>query len=1644
VTRPTQLVLHGAHAHNLRGVDLALPHDAVTVITGVSGSGKSSLAVDSLLVEARRRYLGAVAGPAVHRLGKLGRAHVERAEGLRAGVLLGQSRPGGGPRSTVGTVSGLLELLRLLMARVGSRLCLACGAPLDRATRCEACGLEAPPLLAGLLSFNRSDGACPGCRGLGVQDRVDPGLLVADASKSLRQGALVPTTPKPYIVYSQVTMEVLDIVCQAHGFTVDTPWEQLSDVQRRVIFYGSDAVVVPFGKHPIESRMRWSGITARPREEGHYKGIITTIQGILTQKRNPGVLRFVRSVPCEACDGARLGPEARAVTLDGLGLHGWCRLPLDRARRRLIDLGLDTRTAVVAAPIRDELCQRLGDLVELGLGHLALARPTDSLSAGEARRVQLASCLAGGLSRMLVVLDEPSAGLHPSELSRLRGVIERLRGLGNTVVLVEHDPALVAAADHLVEVGPGAGSAGGTLCHAGPPSGRSLTAELEPPRSRERRGVGQIVLRGACAHNLKHVDVSIPVGCLVGVAGVSGAGKTSLAVTTLARAAQAALGITAPPAGEHAGITGLGPIRGVELVDAAPIGRTPRSNAATYTKLFDAVRKLFAALPASKERGFPASRFSFNTRGGRCERCEGAGSLKLGMHFLPDVHLPCPECGGRRFDHETLAVRFRDHSVHDVLEASVDEALVLFRDQARIAPMLDALRLVGLGYLPLGQPATTLSGGEARRVKLAAHLGRPPRGPTLFVLDEPSIGLHPADVSVLVSALQGLVDAGHTVLVVDHDRWLLDACDHVMVLGPGGGEAGGRLVAAGAPADVLHDPDASPTPELGPGKGAPPDSIELRGVRTHNLRGIDLDIPHDALTVITGVSGSGKSSLAFDTLHAEAWRRFGESLPGEARRRLARLQRPRLDEVRGLAPTVAVGQRGLGASPRSVVGTAAGLLPVLRLLWSRFGTAWCPDCELPVNGRCVGCGATAPALSAGHFSFNRELGACPACDGLGVRLVCDPERLVSDQDRSLWDGAMDGSKLGRHLGEPDGQHLATLAAAGESLGLALRGPWRALSPEARALALEGSGDRAYSVRWRYKRGKREGEHRFEGPWIGLLALVQEAWDRDHDTRRGHALAPLMHEQACPLCQGERLAPWPRAVRFGGLRLGRLCALPLDALAERLEAWARGDGLEHGQVGATEDLRQRLSAGVGTLRRLGLGYLSLDRRSDSLSGGEARRLQLGGLLGSELAGLCCVLDEPSMGLHPRDVQALIAELRRLVALGQTAVVVEHELAIVQAADHVVELGPGAGAGGGAVVAAGPPQALGAASLTGAWLRGERRLPRRAAGALDGVPIALSGVVRHNLVDLDVSLPTGGLIGLAGVSGSGKSTLLREVLEPSLRQGAPVACAALAGHEPFARVVLADAGPMGSSPVSTPATLAGLLPLIGSWFARSPEAKAAGLSRAAFSYTSPRGRCPACKGLGREAVGLELLADAWLPCERCHGSRYRGEVAAVRVDGLGIVDALGLSIAEAAARFAGEARLVSRLTALERLGLGYLRLDQPTPTLSGGERRRLRLALAILDSGEGMTLFLLDEPSAGLHPEDRGRLLALLDELVTAGHTVVMVEHDPRMLVRCDHIVELGPHGGPGGGRIVAQGAPEAIARAGTATGAQLAPLLLEVS
>ncbi|MFE7621148.1 ABC transporter [Streptomyces sp. NPDC057496] len=791
--------VRGAREHNLQDVSVDIPRDTLTVFTGVSGSGKSSLAFGTIYAEAQRRYFESVAPYARRLIHQVGAPAVGEVTGLPPAVSLEQRRSAPGARSSVGTVTTLSNSLRMLFSRAG-----------DHPAGAERLDSDA-------FSPNTAAGACPECHGLGRVHRTTEELLVPDPSLSIREGAIAAW---PGAWQGKNLRDVLD----ALGHDIDRPWRELDAGDREWILFTDEQPVVTV--HPV----REAGRIQRPYQ-GTYMSARRYVMHTFADSRSRTLRaraeRFLTSTRCPVCKGGRLRPEALAVTFAGRSIAELAGLPLTSLAELLRTAGGDDAARVLTA----DLLARIGTVTELGLGYLSLDRTAPTLSSGELQRLRLATQLRSGLFGVVYVLDEPSAGLHPADTRSLLGVLGRLKGAGNSVFVVEHQMDVVRRADWLVDVGPLAGEHGGRVLHSGPPAGlanvpesatrRFLFGEGPAPAREVREPTGWLRLNGVERHNVRGVDAAFPLGVFTAVTGVSGSGKSTLVGQVLAGALadrQAAGAAGAPeeqPVSGCASALGLEAVDRLVQVDQKPIGRTPRSNLATYTGLFDVVRKLFAGTDTARERGYRAGRFSFNVAGGRCETCQGEGFVSVELLFLPSTYAPCPDCHGARYNPRTLEVTLRGLDIAQVLDLTVESAAGFFADTPAAARSLRTLLDVGLGYLRLGQPATELSGGEAQRIKLATELQRTRRGHTLYLLDEPTTGLHPADVEVLTRQLHGLVDAGDTVVVVEHDMAVVAGADWVIDLGPGGGDRGGRIVAAGTPAEVARAADSRTAAYLG-------------------------------------------------------------------------------------------------------------------------------------------------------------------------------------------------------------------------------------------------------------------------------------------------------------------------------------------------------------------------------------------------------------------------------------------------------------------------------------------------------------------------------------------------------------------------------------------------------------------------------------------------------------------------------------------------------------------------------------------------------------------------------------------------------------------------------------------------------------
>jgi excinuclease ABC subunit A len=1824
--RSDAIRIRGARQNNLKNLDLDLPLNELIVVTGVSGSGKSSLVFDTLYAEGQRRYVETFSPYARQFLDRMDKPLVDRIEGIPPAIAIDQTNPVRTSRSTVGTMTELNDHLKLLFARAAVLHCQGCGRPVRRDTpasiqeslavlsrdngdpvllltfpvpipknfteaeikgllsaqgytrihekrgdtlhviqdRFRSSSVEAAragdaieaalkvgqgrldvyPARAGAdsagfaapwrfstalhcpdcdigykdpspssFSFNSPIGACDTCRGFGRSIGVDYGLVIPDTALSLRQGAIKPWQTESY---KECQTDLLKFA-RKRDIPIDTPWREMSDAQRAWVIEGEGEW----------TKNVWYGVRRffAWLETKAYKMHIRVL-----------LSRYRSYTECGACGGARLKPDALLWRIGdpGVNIRELVLMSIDDCRGFFDTLRLPAPLDEAADLLLREIRGRLKFLTDVGLGYLNLDRQSRTLSGGEVQRINLTTALGTSLVNTLFVLDEPSIGLHARDVERIVGVMHRLRDAGNTLVVVEHDPKVMQSADRVLDIGPGAGEHGGEILFFGPmaklaTAKNSLTADYLYGRKRTAlpaaagadaaaagaaADAGRLQLCGATEHNLKDIDVAIPLRRLVCVTGVSGSGKSTLVHDILFPALLRAKGKPTENPGSHRALEGADCIDAVVMVDQSRIGRTTRSNPASYVGAFDAIRDLFAKLPQARERKYTAGTFSFNAGNGRCPVCGGNGFEHVEMQFLSDVYLRCPDCDGRRYRAEVLEVRLtrgdaKPKSIADVLELTVSEALRFFAADAEVCLRLAPLADVGLDYLRLGQPVPTLSGGEAQRLKLAGHLaenavrtksagaasagtaaGVEPRLGSLFLFDEPTTGLHFDDVAKLLRAFRRLIAAGHSLLVIEHNLDVVRAADWIIDLGPEGGAAGGRVVCTGTPAEVMRvaashtgralldaDKPAALMPphtvrDSAAADYSAPTHIEIRGAREHNLKNVDVDLPLNRFTVVTGVSGSGKSTLAFDILFAEGQRRYLESLNAYARQFVQPASRPDVDAIFGIPPTVAIEQRTSRGGHKSTVATLTEIYHFLRLLYVKLGVQYCPVCEARIEPQSAdaiaarvlkdyrgkGIAVLAPLIVArkGLYTALAKWARGKGFSHLQVDGALLPTAKWPRLDRfiehnielpiaDLTVGAGTERELRRalELGLQHGRGVVHVAAA---TGDAKQPAAVNIFSTKRACPNCGTGFPELDPRLFSFNSKHGWCKTCFGTGLQLEEFGPEQSGEESAWREAQS-------HTCPDCAGLRLNPVALHVRFRDRSIAALTDLPVRDFAAVLRKLKL--------VGRERDIARDLTAeliGRSTfLCDVGLGYLQLNRAAPTLSGGEAQRIRLAAQLGSNLQGVCYVLDEPTIGLHPRDNVALLDTLDRLRANGNTLVVVEHDEDTIRRADHVIDLGPGAGTRGGEVVAQGTAAQLARLreSATGRCLAAPLRhsRSRRRSVDRDAPAIEVKGAAAHNLRQADAKFPLGRLTVVTGVSGSGKSSLARDVLLHNLQlllsrprrasraQQPDVAlhgCEAITGWENVSRVLEVDQTPIGKTPRSCPATYIGFWDSIRRLYADTTEARIRGFTASRFSFNTAGGRCEACEGQGMQRIEMSFLPDVQVLCDVCGGQRFNPETLAILFKGRSIGETLSMSVDEALEFFAAQRSVHHPLSLLADVGLGYLSLGQPSPTLSGGESQRIKLVTELskvrtdalgqdIARREGQhTLYVLDEPTVGLHMADVEKLLRVLHRLVDTGNSVVVIEHNLDIMAEADWIIDLGPEGGDGGGRIVAAGAPESIA------------------
>lgn len=1611
--------IRGASEHNLKDVDVDI-RDGLTVVTGVSGSGKTSLVFDTLYHEARRRFLD------VFSLGSPGQrltpARVQSITGLGPAVAVGQNLLNRNPNSTLATASGLHPFLRLLYARFGERFCQHCGTSLSVLTDDELVErlmtkAKLRPLLASVPLLRGIKGSHRTLLKMLAAEFGSEKLIVNGESWNNRE--LMHTDPH-------------DIEVAVGQFDQSASISSIREAVQMASSLGANALTI-----------RSDG-----EEQTLSLAAVCVSCGAWFSDLEP--VHFHAPCPhcegegCDRCDGTGLHPEAASVRWHGIRFTDLLACSVEEVRRVFAEAEMPSSTA----RLQSEIERRLEALDRVGLGYISLDRPSPTLSRGEAQRVRLAVALTSRLEDILHVLDEPTIGQHPVDVARL---LPAFRDLAGPVVYVEHDRTSASYADWAIDLGPGAGTEGGRRVFAGTPhelwnadttTGQYFSLrERVPVPSLRQKSRRFLTVRGAHEHNLQDIDVPIPLGRLTVVTGVSGSGKSTLVEDVLAASLRN---------GEPIGCRGIdGPLVKPVLVDQSPIGHNPRSNPATYTKLSDIIRDHYAS-----ETELSASHFSFNRPEGACPTCKGMGAVEVKMRYLPSTWIPCSDCEGQRFSDEVLSskVQFgeRQLSIADFYRLTISEAAPLLLKEANLTRrnrqaakrIIRALLDIGLGYLTLGQPSPTLSGGEAQRVKLAKHLGKRSLTTRLLVLDEPSTGLHPKDLSGLLTVLDRLVRSGATIVVVEHNTDVIRAADWIIDLGPGAGPLGGQLLYAGPPEGLGEVSESLTGRVLGEEYFVEPRaksidvkpsrlaSISIRGAHANNLRGVDVDFPKASLTVVTGVSGSGKSSLVGDVLETEARRRFLETLSLYERQSIREGPESQVDSVTGLGVAVTVTPERRLYDRRSTVGTATEIWHHMAVLLATIGERTCLECGASmVRGdewACPRCNARASIAKPRHFSPSNYAAACRTCHGVGTLQIPNPNKLIVHPEKPICGGAMHspGFFPRGYLCRPGNGGYYVVQALAARYGFdPANTPWEQMTPEGQRAFLFGDPE-PLEVTFHSPRGR---THTRTLTFRGFYGWLSD-WDVG---------GTYTDNVVCPDCNGTRFRPEYLAVTLGGYNIHELNEMPLSQLAQVLEGISTTELKEHYALSSLRTARRRLRF----LLQVGLGYINLNRVSATLSAGEAQRVKLAGLLGSGLTSLTVLLDEPSRGLHPSEMEALLAALNDMRDEGNTVIVVEHDPLIIRAADYLVDLGPGAGVAGGEVVAQGSPHEVAhSETVTAAWMRGERKIEidRRRRKPLGWLTI--NGATANNLKGESMQLPLGTLIGVCGVSGSGKSTLFIDTLGKALAPKVHTTSVAQEPMEPGAhdsiegapsRAVLID---QSKERVRSPVAFLNLGQPLQNLFAECEDARSLGLDARDLGR-----RCSACKGRGYIRTEMGFLPDIQTPCETCSSTGYHPEAWDVRVHGLSLPELDSLTIDEVYDLFCEEEALARPLEAARDVGLGYLVLRQPGFTLSGGEAQRLKIAKELCRGTSSETLYILDEPTVGHHMEDVARLIGVLHRLVEEGHTVAVIEHHPHLLAACDWLVELGPGGGPEGGHVIASGTPEEVASGDTPT----APYLREV-
>lgn len=1774
------LKISNAQENNLKSLDLTLPHDALIGITGLSGSGKSSLAFDTIYAEGQRRYIETFSPYTRQFFDKVKRPKVDAIENVRPAIAIQQRTRILNSRSTVGSMTDINDLLKIVWSNLATPVCPKCGLDLIRwdthtlsshleklcsakpdATfligvetsnskeqierlqilgysryihpssgsltlfedssppkktksltvvidRCRAdnfspiqvresleqcfsvgegvvhiveqrrrtyrplarvttsnqeraihtsyetysysrnfqCGDGAVSVARprpALFSYNHPIGACAECNGFGKVLVIDPHRCVPDHSKSIKEHAVECWKGNA----ASGEYKQLLAFCKQQGIPVDRPWSELTLNQHDAIFNHKSRSYV--GINP------WFSWLERKKYKMHVRVFLARYRG---------------QVDCPECHGARFKSDALAYRIQGRSISEVAALPLERLLPWFSALydGLKKSTCLPRQldDVFTSIINRLHYLVTLGLPYLTLDRQSRTLSGGETQRVNLVSALGSNLISTNFVLDEPSVGLHARDTEALISALRDLAERGNTLTVVEHDPECLSRADYILELGPGAGESGGRATFFGPQSKwHGVGAAPYTTQKKAPSFDAVLAIRKACNRNLQSLNVDIPLNAFVALTGVSGSGKSSLITEVIQVAYEMHRGLVPGGSTLDAEVSGFEHLSQVLLVDQSALSKTPRANIATYTKIWDRIRDLLASTEDAATRGLSRSSFSFNVSAGRCPTCEGAGCIREDMQFLSDVFIECESCLGMRFQAPVLEVRYKGLNVHDLLSMTVDSCLEIFTHEKQITAVCQILSKLGLGHITLGHPLSELSGGEAQRLKLVPHIVDGTKGPSLFLFDEPTTGLHMQDVERLIQLFCFLRNQGHSILCVEHNLRLIAAAEWIIDLGPEGGENGGRLVEQGTPEDLVSRACSAPETQsltarfLARSLGRMPvtserstktlatkkrpikntervdtSHIAIRGAREHNLKSISLDLPLQSLITLTGVSGSGKSTIAKDIIYAEGQRRYLDCLSPYARQFIKELKKPAIDDIQNVQPTICVYQHTFQPSALSTVATMSEVYNFLRLLFAKIGTQFCPD---------------HPEQSVSPLSANQIATYIQRNYQGSIRLLAPVINQKKGHHKAVFQRALetetsevrvDGifSAPGRFVEQgltKTKSHSVEFVTArctvkNISADLLMEGVQQALSIGGGTVVVhDGLSDRVFSSQRTCQVCQR-----------GFFKPDPE--DLSFNSRRGRCPRcdgyGAIKNRTCSECGGSRLNEIGRNIKLFDKSIDHLAALSAPELLKQLTQLLADDSIS----AIAQPIINELDGKLRTLTALGLEHLELSRECSTLSNGELQRLRLATAIGSPLTGVTYIFDEPSAGLHPADNRRLLKTLSGLRDRGNTVIQIEHEIDNIMHADQIIEVGPGAGTHGGEIVFQGSVAEVRGHTQSSTARALSDPLTFSPDIGRDVPMLRVRKATRNNLRSISCEIPLQSLVTVAGVSGAGKSSLVHGVIVDALEGADPKKNAYKTDHGdittelPIERILVVDQQPIGKTSRSTPASYLGIWDDVRGVFAATLEAKSRGWGPSFFSHNTGKGRCPVCKGNGELTLEMSFLAEAKVPCESCGGTRFTLEADSIRYRGLSVSQVLALTFEEARTTFVNHRKIHQMCAITCELGLGYLTLGQPSSTLSGGESQRLKLASELHQARRGHTLYILDEPTTGLHRLDVALLLKALHGLVALGHSVIVIEHDADTISQSDWVFELGPGPGAAGGSIVFSGTPKQLQNAKTPWGAAL--------